>query len=131
VVNIKLNSSTKKDVLKIADDFCKSHFKKESKRCLEIRLVYEELITNIFKHSIKLGSTFVNIEIKNKNGTIVIVFVYDGGEFDPTSYKDKRLDEPFSENKKEGGFGILLVSKFSKKFEYKRAEGLNKIYVEI
>ena len=131
MVNIKLDSTIIKDALEIANNFCKSHFEKENELCFKVRLVFEEIITNIFKHSMKLGSTFVKIEIKSRNGIVVIVFVYDGGEFDPTNYRDKRVDEPFSEKKEEGGLGIFLVSEFSKKFKYKRAEGLNKIYVEI
>ncbi len=131
MITIKLDSTTIKDAFKIVDDFCKSHLKEADELCFKVKLIYEELLTNIFRHSRKLGSTFVNIELKSKNSTSVIEFVYDGGEFDPTNYKDKRVDEPFSEKKEEGGFGLFLVSKFSKKFEYKRTEGLNKIYVEV
>ena len=131
MIEIKLDSATIKDALKIAGDFCKNSVEKEKELCFKIKLVYEELLTNIFKHSIKLGSTFVKIEIKNRDGTALIVLVYDGGEFDPTNYRDKRVDEPFSEKKEEGGFGLFLVAQFSKRFEYERIEGLNKIYVEV
>ncbi len=131
MTRVQLSSTTIKDALKIADNFCKNHLKEENELCFKIMLVYEELLTNIFKHSVKLGSTFVDIEMKNKNNAVVIEFVYDGGGFDPTNYRDKRIDEPFSEKKEEGGFGLFLVSEFSKRFEYKRAEGLNRIYVEV
>ena len=131
MIEIKLDSATIKDALKIAGDFCKNSFEKEKELCFKIKLVYEELLTNIFKHSIKLGSTFVKIEIKNRDGTALIALVYDGSEFDPTNYRDKRVDEPFSEKKEEGGFGLFLVAQFSKRFEYERIEGLNKIYVEV
>ncbi len=131
MIEIKLDSATINDALKIADDFCKNSVEKEKELCFKIKLVYEELLTNIFKHSIKLGSTFVKIEIKNRDGTALIVLVYDGGKFDPTNYRDKRVDEPFSEKKEEGGFGLFLVAQFSKRFEYERIEGLNKIYVEV
>ena len=128
---IELASSKLEDAMSIIDVFCKNTFKDDKELCFGIRLVYEELMTNIFKHATKCNATKVDIELSLDSSNVSMRFSYNGDEFDPTSYKDKRIDEPFSINKKQGGLGLFLVSEFSNQFTYKRKNGLNIVDVKI
>ena len=127
---IDLNSDTLENAMKNIDIFSKKHMPYND-LSFKVRLIYEEIITNIFKHAVNLNTTFVEVDIKTIPDNIWLSFLYDGDEFDPTNYKDGRVNEPLKENAKEGGFGLFLVANTAKKFSYKRENGLNRIEIEI
>jgi serine/threonine-protein kinase RsbW len=131
MVRIELHSSNFEQTSGLIEEFCSKHMPDSSEFCFKVKLVYEELMTNMFKHAIKHGTTFVDFEITKKgNENIEMVFIYDGNEFDPTTYKDKRIEESL-EDKEKGGLGLFLVTNLSKSFVYEHKDGINTIHVEI
>ncbi len=131
IYEIKLKEKDLKESIKLADKFCQAE-NIEKERALKIRLVFEELITNMFRHAIKLGTTEVKVELKkSKNEEVLIIFTYDGDEFDPTNYRDKRINQSLEDGKEKGGLGLFLVMNFSKEFTYQRNNGVNKLSVKI
>ncbi len=127
---IALRLSDFKDVAGFIDEFCNKYLADESEFCVKVRLIYEELMTNMFKYAVKYNASFVDLDVRKKGNVVEMSFVYDGDEFDPTTYKDERIDESF-ETKEIGGFGLLLVASLSESFTYKRTDGINRIDVKI
>ncbi len=127
---INLNSDTLENAMKNIDIFSKKHMPYND-LSFKVRLIYEEIITNMFRHAVNLNTTFVEVDIKTNPDNIWLSFLYDGDEFDPTKYKDERINEPLKESAKEGGFGLFLVTNMAKSFSYKRENGFNKIEIEI
>ena len=127
---INLLASSPDQAMRIIDEFCNKYAEAKNEFCYKTRLVYEELITNMFKHAVKHQTSFVYVNIEKSNKTVKLNLSYDGEKFDPTTYKDKRINEPF-EAKKPGGLGLVLINGFSKKFLYTRKNNMNNIYVEI
>ncbi|WP_025209349.1 ATP-binding protein [Hippea sp. KM1] len=127
---IDLNSDTLENAMKGIDTFCKKHIP-DNDLLFKVRLIYEEIMTNMFRHAVKLDTTFVEVGIKTSPNSVRLSFLYDGDEFDPTKYKDDRINEPLKENTKEGGFGLFLVTNMAKSFSYKRENGFNRIEIEI
>ncbi|WP_022671230.1 ATP-binding protein [Hippea alviniae] len=98
--------------------------------CYRFRLIYEELITNVFFHATKLNATYTNVKAELDKDTIILIIEYDGGEFDPTKYKTKENKLPLKE-RKEGGLGLFLVFNFAKKLSYERVNGMNILKINI
>ncbi len=130
MVEIDLTKTNLKNSLKIVEEFCGENFKSEEKK-FKVKLIFEEIITNMYKHGKKQGTTFVKVDFQFEGEDAVLTFVYNGEHFDPTSYRDKRMDEPFNLNKKEGGLGLFLVKQFSKEFTYEREGDLNRLNVKV
>ncbi len=127
---INLNGDTLKNAMKNIDNFCRKHIP-DSDLLFKVKLIYEEIITNMFRYAVKLNTTFVEVDIETSPDSIRLSFLYDGDKFDPTKYKDERVNEPLKENAKEGGFGLFLVTNMAKSFSYKRENSFNRIYIEI
>ena len=95
--------------------FCTQNHIKES-TCFKIRLVIEELVTNMFKYT--RTKTFT-LFIKNTE-PIKIVLEYPSDKFDFTIKKP----EPKDLSKiKEGGLGLFLVESMTKTFKYRHQDG--------
>ncbi len=130
MVEIDLTKANLEDSLKIIEGFLGKSLENEEKK-FKVKLIFEEIITNMFKHGKKQGTTFVKVGFQSKEGNAILTFVYNGKVFDPTSYRDKRVDEAFNVNKKEGGLGLFLVKQFSKEFTYERKGDLNRLNVKV
>ncbi len=128
---INLNGDALENAMKKIDIFCKKHIPNSDELLFKVRLVYEEIITNMFRHAVNLNTTFVEVDIETDSEGVRLLFLYDGEEFDPTEYKDARVSEPLKDNTKKGGFGLFLVKNTARKFSYKRENGLNRIDIEI
>ncbi len=126
-----LSDNSLNEAMTFIDDFCEHEKLEDNSVCFKLRLVYEELITNIFKHAVKLNSSFFVVSVYKTKDFVEIELKYDGEAFDPTKHKDKRASEPFSQNKKEGGLGLFLVFNMSRDFRYSRKDGLNVVNVKI
>jgi len=127
---VDLNGDTLENAMKDIDTFCKKHIP-DNDLLFKVRLIYEEIMTNMFRYAVKLDTTFVEVGIKTNSNSIRLSFLYDGDEFDPTKYKDERVNEPLKEDAKEGGFGLFLVTNMAKSFSYKRENGFNRMEIEI
>ncbi len=126
-----LADSSLKDAITFIEKFCEYEKFEDNGVCFKVRLVYEELVTNIFKHAVKLNTSFFVVDVKQTGGAVEIELSYDGEAFDPTKHRDERVDEPFGQDKKEGGMGLFLVFSMSRDFKYGRKKGLNVINVKI
>jgi serine/threonine-protein kinase RsbW len=129
--HFSLTDSSLEDAIEFVEAFCDCLKIEDDSVCFKVRLIYEELVSNIYKHSTKLNTTFFDVVAKKQDSLIELRIKYDGEAFDPTSFTDERLNEPFSQNKKEGGLGLFLVFNMSKDFTYERENGFNIINVKI
>ena len=130
MVEIDLTKANLEGSLKIVEGFLGESLENEEKK-FKVKLIFEEIITNMFKHGKKQGTTFVKVDFQLEGEDVILTFVYNGEQFDPTLYRDKRVDEPFNVNKKEGGLGLFLVKQFSKEFTYEREGDLNRLNVKV
>ncbi len=125
-----LSESRLEDALEVVNKFCRTSSLEQSV-CAKAKLVYEELVTNVFVHAVKLKATYLDVRVREWDDSVFIEMCYDGGKFDPTVFKARADLETPVENRKEGGLGLLLVFSFSKSLEYKREGEENRVYVEI
>ncbi len=130
MVEIDLTKANLEGSLKIVEGFLRENPENEERK-FKVKLVFEEIITNMFKHGKKQGTTFVKVDFKFEGEDAILTFIYDGEYFDPTLYRDKRVNEPFNVNKKEGGLGLFLVKQFSREFTYEREGDLNRLNVKV
>jgi len=95
--------------------FCTNRHIDEN-RCFKIRLVIEELVTNMFKYT---KTKIFTLFIKNTE-PIKIVLEYPSDKFDFTIKKP----EPKDLSKiKEGGLGLFLVESMTNTFTYRHQDG--------
>ena len=128
MLKLSLKDHSIKDAMDIIDGFILNSCIKEdiAKR---LKVVYEELITNIFKYALRLGARYVEIKIKQKNDYVSLCLEYDGEAFDPTEYKAHIVTD--LSDMQIGGLGLFLVGKLSKTFKYERKDNKNVITVTV
>lgn len=89
---------------------------------LELRLVGEEVLTNIVKYA-ETGAP-VEVEIQASTDEIVLEFRDRGRAFDPLAAEEPDL-EASVEERALGGLGIYLVRELMDDVAYRREEGTN------
>lgn len=103
----------------------------KEKPAYAIRLVLEELLTNILKYAYpdgRRGEIEVALSVERD---FVIIDVKDGGiPFDPRSYPAPDLDAPL-EMRQPGGLGLHLLRSMAESLDYERAAGLNATRVKV
>jgi len=90
-------------------------------RCLELRLVSEEVLTNILKYA-DVPAMQAHIAIDAR--TLELEFRDRGAPFDPLARVDPDLDQDVSE-RPLGGLGIHLVKQLVEDVSYRREDGQN------
>jgi len=94
-------------------------------------LVIEELATNILKYG--YDDTAVHeilLRVEVQQGALRLVLEDDGHPFNPLASPEPAVHLP-PEERLPGGLGIHLVRKLADRVEYERAEGRNRVTVEI
>ncbi len=97
--------------------FC-SEYTLDEKRCFKIRLVIEELITNIFKYAD--AQTFTLSVIYGDPIKIEITYLSDAFDLTTGKLKQNKIAEI-----EEGGLGLFLVESMAKTFIYRHQNGKN------
>ncbi len=130
MISFDLNNSKLSDALQLAEEFCSSS-PIDKALCTRFKLVYEELVTNVFMHATKLNARKLAIQIEAFQDKVRFILSYDGEAFDPTKMGDDvELEKPLEE-RKVGGLGIFLVKQFASLFEYEYDNGFNRLTVEV
>ena len=94
-------------------------------------LVIEELATNILKYG--YDDTAIHeivLKVEVEPGALRLVLEDDGHPFNPLESPEPEVHLP-PEERLPGGLGIHLVRKLADRVEYERAEGRNRVTVEI
>ncbi len=128
MVELSLEDHNIRDAVDIIDRFILEN-DIEQENAKRLKVIYEELITNIFKYALRLGARYVEIKIKQKNNYVLLCLEYDGEAFDPTEYK-ARIGTDLGDMQ-IGGLGLFLVGKLSKTFKYERKDNKNVITVTV
>jgi len=100
--------------------FCAQNHIKESV-CFKVRLVIEELVTNMFKYT---KTKVFTLLLKNTE-PIEMILEYPSDKFDFTIEKPGKKD---LSKMKEGGLGLFLVESMTKTFKYRHQDGKS-IYI--
>ena len=90
-----------------------------------LQLAIEELVTNIVKYGVRTGpKPFVEIEIREENGEVVLTVSDNTAAFDPLAIADPDVTQP-AEERKIGGLGLFLIRKKVASIDYEFRNGLN------
>ena len=88
-------------------------------------MTIEELVTNIVKYGVRTGpKPFVEIEIREENGEVVLTVSDNTAAFDPLAMADPDVTQP-AEERKIGGLGLFLIRKKVASIDYEFRNGLN------
>ena len=98
-----------------------------SRTATRVQVVVDELYSNICNYA---GATRAVTNIVRKESDLVIEFVDDGVEFDPTARDD--ADTGLSaEERAIGGLGIHMVRRMARSMAYRRVNGVNILTVTL
>lgn len=131
MVTIDLDTSDLRAAMNVVHEFCQENLAGNSDMEFKVKLIFEEIMSNFFKYALPGGTERVAAHLETRGEEVLLTFVYRGDDFDPTSYRDARIDEPFSEKKQEGGLGLFLVHQFAKAFFLEKNGDKNILYVRI
>jgi serine/threonine-protein kinase RsbW len=99
-----------------------------------IRVVFEELATNIIKYAHADGGQGlhrVEATLRIQDGAALLVMEDDGTAFDPRSVEAKPLEGPL-EDQAVGGLGLLMVGRIALGLDYRRtAQGRNRVEIRL
>jgi anti-sigma regulatory factor (Ser/Thr protein kinase) len=91
-----------------------------------INLCLEELFLNAVQHG---GASRTTISVCAAHDGVTVEFSDDGRAFDPTLLPPKRIRGP-NEDFTIGGYGTGLMRKFSRRIDYRRSDGMNRLVLE-
>lgn len=98
-----------------------------SATAFELRLVTEELLTNVINHGGAGGSApQARLAFIARDGQIEIHFDDDGPAFDPLSLPTPDIHAPLEE-REPGGLGVHLVRELMDSVSYRREQGWNRL----
>lgn len=96
------------------------------KLAFSLRLCLEEALANIVMHAFDGGNHAIIVEASQQEGEVAIQFQDDGKPFDPLSQAPNPDRDPL-EDEKLGGYGLILLQKFTKAIEYERIGAMNSL----
>ena len=91
-----------------------------------INLCLEELFLNAVQHG---RASHATISVCAGRDGVTVEFADDGEPFDPTLAPAKRINGP-NEDFTIGGYGAGLMRKFSRRMDYRRSDGMNRLVLE-
>jgi anti-sigma regulatory factor (Ser/Thr protein kinase) len=95
----------------------------------ELLVVYDELATNVAKYATQACELVVRAR-RSAHGAVTLVVEDDGAAFDPFAREAAATDRPLEE-REPGGLGVLLVRELATSVSYRRADGRNRVEVEL
>lgn len=91
------------------------------------RLAIDEVVSNCVKYGYAdPHEHHIEIELGFENGTLELVVIDDGGEFNPLEHPEPDTTLPLEE-RPIGGLGIHLLRKMADRLEYRRTDGRNRL----
>ena len=91
----------------------------------DIRLVLEEIVSNIIKYGYKDSDEHqIDIQINLESSTLTLEIKDDGNPFNPLEVRNDEVEKPWDE-RETGGMGIYIVKNLMDKTEYHRVEDNN------
>jgi len=115
------------DVVRFVDDWCEK-ICLEDKRGHSLRLIVDELVSNICCHGSVSADGTITLTLFKADDTIVLEIQDSGVPFNPLEHEEPDLSPPL-EKRSIGGLGLLLVRRLSKKMIYRREDGQNVLTV--
>lgn len=95
----------------------------------DIRLVLEEILTNIVFYAYPSGDGQIRLEYDWMGDGEIFITVTDWGDpFDPLSMKPPDLEKNFEE-REIGGLGVFLVKRLAHGLSYQRGDGTNHLTI--
>ncbi|WP_439552412.1 ATP-binding protein [Falsiroseomonas sp.] len=106
----------------------------EMKEAMQLRLVAEEIVTNIARCAWPEGQAgILHVELEAAAGTaglrVRLTTIDDGTPFDPTAQQDPEIDAGI-DDRAIGGLGMFLVREMTDAQHYAREQGENRFSVE-
>ena len=99
---------------------------------MRLRLVVEELFVNTVTHGHGGDSDApVDISIRLAGDRVVLTYVDVGPPFDPFSETPTPAVDAGLDDRRVGGLGVFLVTRFASRYEYARAGEANRVTVEL
>ena len=98
---------------------------------LRFGLVLDELITNIISHGLEgRGDGKISLAIEHREGVLHAELADNGPPFDPLA-AETVAPEGDIETREVGGLGLTLVKTFMDRLDYRRADGFNRLTMEM
>lgn len=119
-------------VQEAADGFLAQHDCPDE-AAFRVRLVIEELITNVIKYAHKEGEgplSELQFRLRRQAGLLIIRIDDDGSPFDPREAPAPNLS-PHLEERRIGGLGLHLVRSLAERVDYERVGRWNRVEVAI
>jgi sigma-B regulation protein RsbU (phosphoserine phosphatase) len=104
------------------------NLKIEGDKVNQVRLVLEELITNVYNYS---EANLLIVTYMKENDNYKFAIADNGIEFNPLSIETGAENPETIDDAKIGGLGIFLTKELVKNIEYERVYGYNKVSVFI
>ncbi len=102
-----------------------------AQQSLRFGLVLDELITNIISYGLKGRSdATITLSIEHRAGVLHAELADNGPAFDPLAAEAVPPSGDI-ETREGGGLGITLVKSFMDRLDYRRADGLNRLTMEM
>ncbi|MCC6931824.1 MAG: ATP-binding protein [Deltaproteobacteria bacterium] len=96
----------------------------DSEEINKLKLIVEEVVTNIYKHAYRYQAQDFNVSCSTDNDGFCLIFRDNGQAFDPLKHAQLDLN-PGIEGRPIGGLGIHLVRNISKRQSYERVGEAN------
>ena len=91
----------------------------------------EELVSNKIKYGFAAADDrYIDVRIEVENEAVLMEFLDDGNEFDPTAHPAADLRQNLDDGI-DGGLGIELVRRICGEMTYRRENGFNRIELRV
>lgn len=118
------------DATERADAFLRGHGRGEETR-YTVRLVLEELLSNVIRHGYEDGARHeIGVTLNVGAAEVELEVVDDARAFDPLSAPAYDVEMPLAE-RRAGGMGIHMVRSLAREIRYRRIDGRNHVDVRI
>lgn len=100
-------------------------------KCLRFGLALDELITNVISYGLAGRSDgIITLVIEHRDGVLHAELADNGPAFDPLAAETTPPDGDI-ETREIGGLGLTLVKTFMDRLDYRRADGFNRVSMEM
>lgn len=101
------------------------HFELQPKLKNKLQIAVDEIYSNIMRYS---TAKTVTVFCEKQEGSVVLTFIDDGVEYDPTAAKEPDVTLS-AEDREIGGLGIFMVKNTAQSMNYSREDNKNKLTI--
>ena len=112
------------------DKFTNTFFYVDEERKSKAGIILDELLNNLISYE-KREDLVIKVNFEYKNGLLEIEIISNGSDYDPFKNSEDKYLESFSEDTKEGGFGVILVKELSKEYSYVYKDNQSVIVIKL